>query len=98
MTHAIEVTMDERQTREAVVFDSSQAAGADMNGQLVIAWMFADSLEFTAYELLATQIEDLQAAQQVAQRNAHAGVREKGRRARNRRPSHRGVRARRGRG
>ncbi|REG52229.1 hypothetical protein B0G80_8771 [Paraburkholderia sp. BL6669N2] len=53
-----------------------QAAGADMNGQFLIAWMFADSLEFTEYMLLDTNIQDLQAAQQIAQSNAHAGLRQ----------------------
>ncbi|MFM0557740.1 hypothetical protein P0D69_43410 [Paraburkholderia sediminicola] len=53
-----------------------QAAGADMNGQLLIAWMFADSLEFTEYTILATHIEDLQAAQQVAQSSACSTLRE----------------------
>jgi hypothetical protein len=52
------------------------AAGADLTGQLVVAWMFADSLEFTEYTVLTTHIEALQAAQQVAQSSARVDVRE----------------------
>ncbi|MFL9908926.1 hypothetical protein [Paraburkholderia sp. RL17-337-BIB-A] len=53
-----------------------QAARADLNGQLLIAWMFADSLEFTEYTILTTHIEDLQATQQAAQSNARFTLRE----------------------
>jgi hypothetical protein len=53
-----------------------QAAGADMHGQFLIAWMFADCIEFTDYTLFATHVEDLQAAQQISQSNARASLRE----------------------
>lgn len=51
-------------------------AGADLTGQLLITWMFADSLEFTEYTLFAAHIDDLQAAQQAAQSIARVGLRE----------------------
>ncbi|WP_134135454.1 hypothetical protein [Paraburkholderia sp. BL6665CI2N2] len=53
-----------------------QAAGADTNGQLLIAWMFADSIEFTEYLLSIEHIEQMQAAQQFAQSNARFTLRE----------------------
>jgi hypothetical protein len=46
------------------------AAGADLTGQLLVAWMFSDSLEFTEYTALTMYIDDLEVAQQVAQSGA----------------------------
>jgi hypothetical protein len=51
-------------------------AGAGLTGQLLITWMFADTVEFTEYTLSVMQIEDLQAAQQIAQSNARFTLRE----------------------
>lgn len=48
-----------------------QAAGADTNGRLLVAWLLADSIELCEYALTTEDIEDMQAAQQVAQSHAH---------------------------
>jgi hypothetical protein len=48
-----------------------QAAGADTEGRMLVAWLFADSIELSEYALANEDIWDMQAAQQVAQSHGH---------------------------
>lgn len=51
-----------------------QAAGADANGRLLVAWLLADGIELSEYTLTTEDIGDMQAASQIAQNHAHLAL------------------------